>query len=42
MQLSTEDLRTEQPVFKPQKSVALSGTPAGNTAPSIGMVLYFC
>src|SRR6201996_7874694 len=23
---------TEQPVFKPKKSVALSGTPAGNTA----------
>ncbi|MGH9607692.1 MAG: bifunctional 2-methylcitrate synthase/citrate synthase [Terracidiphilus sp.] len=32
MQLSTEEPRTAQSGFKPKKSVALSGTPAGNTA----------
>jgi len=32
MHLRTEEPKTAQPVFKPKKSVALSGTPAGNTA----------
>ncbi|HUA98696.1 MAG TPA: 2-methylcitrate synthase [Terracidiphilus sp.] len=30
--MRTEEPKTAQPVFKPKKSVALSGTPAGNTA----------
>jgi 2-methylcitrate synthase len=32
MHLSTEEPNPAQPAFKPKKSVALSGTPAGNTA----------